>query len=154
MKFYTRAFLVFLGSLSLNACVHNYEYTGLKINSEDYNTILKNKMSQDQLTEFVGSPTFISELGGHTWYYVYTVTDKVAFFRPELVDEEVVAIKFKEDGSFVKMEKYNHADISKFSYSEDSTPTLGTESNPLQQILRNIQKYSVPSLSKKKAPGA
>ena len=154
MKLYTRTFFLLLISACLASCVSNYEYTGLKVSPDDYNKINKSRMSKDELVEFVGSPTFSSDLGGDTWYYVYTVTDKVAFFRPQLVDEEVVAIRFKEDGSFQDIKKYTHEDISKFAYSNETTPTLGTDTNPFQQIVRNIQKYSVPSFSKKRSPGS
>ena len=153
MNLYFRVISSLLLLACISSCVSNYEYTGLKISPEDFDKIKKSKMSQNDLIEFVGSPTFSSELGGNTWYYVYTITDKVAFFRPTLVDEEVVAIKFKDDGSFLDLKKYTQDDINKISFSDESTPTLGTETNPMQQILRNIQKYSVPSLSKKRSPG-
>jgi outer membrane protein assembly factor BamE (lipoprotein component of BamABCDE complex) len=154
MKLYTRTLFLLLMSACVSSCVNNYEYTGLKISQEDYNKISNSKMSKDELVEFVGSPTFSSDLGGDTWYYVYTITDRVAFFRPELVDEEVIAVKFKDDGSFSSIKKYTHEDINKFAFSQDSTPTLGTDTNPLQQIVKNIQKYSVPTFSKKRMPGS
>lgn len=154
MKLYTKILFLFFISACLSSCVSNYEYTGIKVSPEDYTKISKNRMSKDELLEFVGSPTFNSDLGGETWYYVYTVTDKVAFFRPELIDEEVVVIKFTKDGAFSSIKKYSHEDIEKFAFSQEYTPTLGTDTNPFQQIVRNIQKYSVPAFSKKRNPGS
>jgi len=153
MNLYFRVTSALLLSACLSSCVSNYEYTGLKISSENFDKIKKSRMSQQDLIEFVGSPTFSSELGGNTWYYVHTVTDKVAFFRPVLVDEEVIAIKFNTDGSFANIKKYTQDDINNFSFSDESTPTLGTEANPIQQVMKNIQKYSVPSFTKKTQPG-
>jgi len=153
MNLLTRIFLSVFIICLLGSCVNNYEYTGLKLNTEDIEKIKKEKMNQEQIANFIGSPTFSSDLGSNTWYYVYSTTNKVAFFRPVIVDEEIVAIGFNGNGGFANLKVYNKDDINKISFSEDSTPTHGTKTNPVQQILKNIQKYSVPNFSKKKPGG-
>jgi outer membrane protein assembly factor BamE (lipoprotein component of BamABCDE complex) len=153
MRISVRKLLFILSLLVLTSCVNNYKYIGLKVSKEDIEHIKSKKLSDEQVADLIGSPTISSDVGGRVWYYVYNVTDKVAFFRPKLVDEEIIEIKFDQGGHFLSLKVYDSSAIKAIGEIEETTPTHGTKSNPVQQIIRNIQKYSVPNFGRKKPGG-
>ena len=153
MRRSVRITILLLALSILTSCVNNFNYSGLKVNEDDIKIIKKSKYDMGQVATLLGAPTLSSQLGNETWFYIYSVTNKVAFFKPELVDEEIVAIEFTKNGKFMSLAHYDKEAIMDLATVSDTTPTFGTKANPVQQILRNIQKYSVPNLSPRKKSG-
>lgn len=86
----------------------------------------------------LGTPTFTSQFGRETWYYISSTTSQKPFTTPKIRQHLVLAIQFEPSGSvasakFSGMEKVVH-----LSPDGDSTPTLGRERGFLQDLFGNI----------------
>lgn len=93
--------------------------------------------TQDSVRQRFGSPSTTAVFDLTTWYYVSQVQEQRAFFRPEITERQVMAVRF--DGQTVAgVEKYGIERGRVISYANETTPTRGRELGLLEQIFGNI----------------
>lgn len=90
----------------------------------------------------LGTPSATSLFGGETWYYISNDITQVAFLAPEEVDRQVVAIRFGDDGRIAEITRLTQADGQDVAISSRETPTRGTETTVLQELLGNIGRFT------------
>lgn len=96
---------------------------------------------QDVLNQF-GSPSSVSGFEDSTWYYISTTTEKHAFMKPEIAQQNVVAIEFDESGKVGKVKRYTMKDGKRIDFAEDQTPTEGHSMGVLEQLLGNLGRFN------------
>lgn len=95
--------------------------------------------TRSTLLASLGSPTAVSTFDPNTWYYVTQVTDKVAYFKPQLKSRTVVAITFDHDSEKVtKVKALSLSDGYEVAFDPRSTPTRGRELSVIEQLLGTI----------------
>lgn len=99
-------------------------------------------MAKEQLIEAFGSPTSRSSFGPETWYYMQMNKQSVAFLRPEITDQKVVAISFDSVGHVEQVKHYALADRQNVAIVEDQTHTEGHSIGFLEQALGNIGRFN------------
>ena len=85
----------------------------------------------------LGRPTFESQYGQKTWYYVSSTTGRKPFVRPRIREHSVLAVKFDEAG----MDQ-----VAFLSPDGDATPTLGRERSFLEDLFGNIGAVTQPGV--------
>lgn len=134
------------------SCVNNLDAVGYKIEQSEIDTIKKNKYSKEQIAAMLGSPTLTSDVGSDSWFYVFYIRNKVAFYYPEVEDIQIVEFDFDKNGVIASIEEFSKDTLHKIKMDSEQTPTKGTSMNPLYHILQNIQKHSIPVPIQKKKP--
>ncbi len=86
----------------------------------------------------LGRPTFTSQFGEPTWYYVSSTTGRKPFVRPQIVQHQVLAITFDGAGNVVSSERSGIDAVAYLSPDSDKTPTLGRERGFLEDLFGNI----------------
>lgn len=86
----------------------------------------------------LGRPTFASQYGEPTWYYVSSVTGRKPFVRPRIKTHGVLAVKFDEAGNVTAVERSGIEDVVFLRPEGDKTPTLGRERGFLEDLFGNI----------------
>ena len=94
------------------------------------------------VTRILGSPSSIAEFNTDTWYYISQKTKTVAFFKPDLVDQEVLAIDFGKDGMVQDIRRRNLADRVAVTPNPNATPAPGREFTFWEQLIGNFGKFS------------
>src|SRR5665213_17903 len=94
------------------------------------------------VTQLLGSPSSVATFDGNTWYYISQKTRPVAFFSPELVDQEVVAIDFDKDGVVSDLRHRTMADGEAILPNPNATPAPGREFSLLEQLIGNFGKFN------------
>ena len=92
--FSTAAALMMLG-----ACSNEYFIqTEGNMPTKDDIMQVKRGMPQSEVRKIMGSPSVISSLDHRTWIYMNSTMERMAFFKPEELDRNVVAIEFNHGG--------------------------------------------------------
>ncbi len=94
------------------------------------------------IADILGTPTATGTFDPNTWYYIGQRTEKVAFYPPEIVDRQVLAMHFDGNGVLQKMEKLDASAGQDISFVERTTPTAGKDLSFLEQMVGNVGRFS------------
>ncbi|MEZ5688416.1 MAG: outer membrane protein assembly factor BamE [Caenibius sp.] len=86
----------------------------------------------------LGRPTFKSEYGEPTWYYVSSTTRRAPFARPRIKEHSVFAVNFDSAGRVISTGTTGMEQVAKIDPDGHKTPTLGRERTFLEDLFGNI----------------
>ncbi len=109
--------------------------------------------NQDSVAATLGRPSFTSQFGDQTWYYVSSVTGRKPFVRPRIRQHSVLAVKFDGSGNVVATERSGLDKVVFLSPEGDETPTLGRERGFLEDLFGNIGTVGAPGAGGGAGPG-
>jgi outer membrane protein assembly factor BamE (lipoprotein component of BamABCDE complex) len=93
--------------------------------------------SREQVLLSLGTPSTTATFDGEVFYYISQKrTRYVAFMKPKLVDQTILAIYFDKDGVVTQRANYTLKDGKVFDTISRTTPTGGRDITFLQQILQ------------------
>jgi len=101
----------------------------------------------------LGRPSFISQFGSPTWYYVSSFTKQAPFSRPEIYQHAVLAVSFDQAGNVIEARRTGVEDVARISPDGAETPTLGRERTFLQDLFGNIGQVGAAGAGGAGAPG-
>lgn len=99
-------------------------------------------VSRIDVAEILGSPSTISTFDNDTWYYITQKTQNFAFFKPEIVDQEVLVVRFDDQDMVSEVNRYTIEDGLIVDPVSRKTPTVGNELTLLQQLFGNIGRFT------------
>ena len=102
--------------------------------------------NERSVTGTLGRPTFESQYGEKTWYYVSSTTGRKPFVRPRIREHSVLAVKFDAAGNVVSAERTGMDQVVYLRPDGDETPTLGRERGFLEDLFGNIGAVGQPGL--------
>ena len=103
---------------------------------------VKNGSSAEQVLVLLGTPSTTSTVGGDAWYYISQRTSRsFAFLPAKLVDQRIVAVYFDKSKKVTRPANYGLDDGKVVDFSSRSTPTSGTESSFLKNMMLNLAKF-------------
>src|SRR5262245_19274947 len=85
-------------ALAVAACTPRIDQRGNKPDEEQVVLINPGVDDKTRVAELIGTPSTISTFDDRTWYYISKRTETTAFFDPDVVDQEILAISFDEQG--------------------------------------------------------
>ena len=92
----------------------------------------------------LGRPSFTSQYGEPTWYYVSSITGRRPFVRPRIRTHGVLAVKFDAAGNVASVERSGVDKVVYLQPDADKTPTLGRERGFLEDLFGNIGQVGAP----------
>lgn len=92
----------------------------------------------------LGRPSFTSEFGQPTWYYVSSIAHRRPFGRPTIREHQVLAVSFDPAGNVVEAQTSGLDKVVYLSPDGDSTPTLGRERSFFEDLFGNIGAVGAP----------
>lgn len=111
----------------------------------------------ESVRRMLGSPTttatFKRQGDGNAWYYVSTLTEQFAFFRPSVVERSIVAVYFDNKRIVTDIRRYGMEDSRVVDLVTRETPTSGKELSLLAQLFGNIGRYNPAGGGGGQAPG-
>lgn len=132
-------------ALSLSACSPNVETRGHVAEPDWKQQITVGAATRDQVFDLFGSPSTTSSFGTETWYYVTTKRESFAFFKPEIADQDVIAITFDSAGVVSNIEEVGKdAMRDDVEFSSRKTPTEGHSMTFIEQLLGNAGRFNRP----------
>lgn len=100
----------------------------------------------------LGHPSFESQFGNPTWYYVSSVTERRPFGQPRIGTHSVLAVKFDAAGNVAAVDRTGIDQVVFLSPDGDETPTLGRERSFFEDLFGNIGAVGAPGAAQPGGP--
>ncbi|NJL50316.1 MAG: outer membrane protein assembly factor BamE [Blastochloris sp.] len=92
--------------------------------------------TQEQVLIVLGTPSTVATLNGEVFYYISQTSKQVAFLKPKIVDQRVLAVYFEPKTRRVtRVANYGLQDGKVFDFIGRTTSAGGEELSFLRQIL-------------------
>jgi outer membrane protein assembly factor BamE (lipoprotein component of BamABCDE complex) len=101
----------------------------------------------------LGHPSFQSQFGQPTWYYVSSINERKPFARPRIGAHSVLAVEFDAAGNVASVERSGIDKVAFISPDGDKTPTLGRERSFFEDLFGNIGAVGAPGAGAPGGPG-
>lgn len=121
-----------------SGCTSIQERRGYLADTLLYSGIREGIDNQRSVEATLGRPTFTSQYGEPTWYYVSSTTGLRPFGSPRIQEQAVMAVRFDTAGNVASVERSGLDRVVYLSPEGDETPTLGRERGFLEDLFGNI----------------
>ncbi len=128
--------------VAASACAPNVATRGNLPDPDKLAEIVPGEATRDDVATLLGSPLSAATFGEEIWYYIAARIETVAFNEPEVIDQQVVAIRFSEDGLVTAIDTYGLDDARAVEIVDRVTATSGKEVKILQQLLGNVGRFA------------
>lgn len=130
---------------------HTHGYTPRATELEE---VRAGRDTRDTVQEKLGRPSTVGAFDDNDWYYISMRTETLAFYAPEVVEQNVVTISFDDTGVVTGVNSYGIEDGRVIDLVTRTTPTSGRKLTVLQQIFGNLGRFGNDDLLGDNATGA
>lgn len=146
MKLKAKKLLAIVGTtlvaVSMTACSPTTNVRGFVPDERLVGAIRPGVDNRSSVRAVLGTPSVPGVFGDDRWYYVSRTTEQLAFFDPEVLDQQVVAISFDDAGNVAAVDRIGLDAARNINPVGDTTPTRGRELGFWEQIFGNIGRFS------------
>lgn len=129
-------------ALSMTACSPTTNVRGFVLDERLVGAIRPGVDNRSSVRAVLGTPSVPGMFGEGRWYYVSRTTEQLAFFDPEVLDQQVVAISFDDAGNVTAVDRIGLDAARNIKPVGETTPTRGRELGFWEQIFGNIGRFS------------
>ncbi len=129
-------------ALLVAACSGNVNVHGNLPDPELVAEIEPGSYGQRDVAGLLGSPSTISTFGDSRWYYVGQRVSTFAFFKPKVLERNILVVSFDDNGRVADTRTYTLADSRDIDPVDRITPTEGRDLTIVQQLLGNFGRFS------------
>ncbi|MEE9271674.1 MAG: outer membrane protein assembly factor BamE [Robiginitomaculum sp.] len=136
-------------ALSLSACnpvLRNHGY--LASDGKKPQEVKAKTDTKASVLARLGSPSVKSTFDEHTWYYLSSVRERLAYLRPVTSERTITAITFNDDGSVEKVAEYGIENGQYVNYANRETPTRGRQLSILEQLYGTLGRLPAQQIGK------
>ena len=108
--------------------------------------------NKDSIETRLGTPSTTANFDTTTWYYMSAEERNFLFYRPQVMKQEVVAIKFDKDDLVSSIEHYDLKDAKTVTPVARETPTRGKQLTFMQQMFGNFGRISASDTGTPETP--
>ncbi len=126
----------------LSGCAGEVDTHGDMVQNERLSQIVPQVHRRDDVLAILGSPSTVSLLDGEAWYYIGDRRETLAFFKPEVLEREMVVVSFDPSGSVVSVDRTIAEDAPAIEVVERETPTNGSNLTMVEQFLGNLGRFN------------
>jgi outer membrane protein assembly factor BamE (lipoprotein component of BamABCDE complex) len=143
-----RSFLLVIFIL-LSGC-QSIDVRGQFVSDNAIEEINSRKLTQDEIIDLIGTPTYIPEYSHNTWYYIQRSLAKRAWFEPKVVEQRIVKISFNDNRKLLGASLLQDIHNENVNIESKYTKAHGTEQGSLQKFVKNIGRFNKTTDGKKK----
>jgi outer membrane protein assembly factor BamE (lipoprotein component of BamABCDE complex) len=136
--------LMAAAALAAGGCTSIRENRGFIVDPTLTASIAPGVDNQRSVQATLGQPSFQSQFGEPTWYYVSSVTERRPFSSPRIGVHQVLAVQFDGAGNVASVERSGLDKVVYLSPDSDETPTLGRERSFFEDLFGNIGAVGAP----------
>ena len=128
---------------ALAACTPEKDLHGMLPDKELIAEIKPGQTRQEDVTRILGTPSTVATFDKETWYYIGEKTETVAFFKPDILEQKVLVVRFTKDGVVDDVEQVDtKKDGKPVTPVARETPTKGKELTLIQQLVGNVGRFN------------
>jgi outer membrane protein assembly factor BamE (lipoprotein component of BamABCDE complex) len=117
---------------------------GYRVDPEMMAQVEPGRTTREEVLQLLGSPSSIATFDQSTWYYITQRTERMSFYQDEVVAQDVVAIRFDDQGRVSEIGARGMDDAREVTLVERETPTSGNELSAIEQFIGNIGRFNLP----------
>lgn len=144
-KVWGLAALVGLAALA-SGCASIRDHRGYLVDQALVDSVQPGVDNVQSVERSLGRPTFVSQFGDKTWYYVAVETRQRAFQRPRTRWQTILRVRFDPQGNVVAVNKAGAEDVVYLDPEGKKTPTLGKNRGFLEDLFGNIGSVGAPGM--------
>ena len=122
----------------ITSCVNKKIVNGQLPDGEMLSKLRLNEDNKQVIDQLLGSPSFKGEFGDNSYYYFSTISDKIAFLEPDLIEQKIIQLKFDNKNILSKVYLFEKNDSKEILMSSNFTKTTGREISILEQMISNF----------------
>jgi len=126
----------------LAACSPTIDQRGNLPDADNVLAIQPGVSTKDDVYNLLGTASTIATFSDKTWYYISKRTETVAFFSPDVVDQQVLVVKFDDTDVVQQVALLGMDDANDIEMVDRETPTYGQRLTIIQQLLGNIGRFT------------
>ena len=136
--------LIGAAALALTDCNPNVQTRGHVKDANWEEAMQPGTTTREDVLASFGSPSTRSSFGPEVWYYITTRRENFAFFKPEIADQDVLAVTFSQSGTVEAVQHVGKEGLKDIEYSSRETPTEGQEYGLAEQFIGNLGRFNSP----------
>jgi outer membrane protein assembly factor BamE (lipoprotein component of BamABCDE complex) len=126
----------------LGACVSSLDQRGNLPEPDKLAEIHPGTTTREEVAKILGNPSSTGIFDSKNWYYISRRTKQVAFFDPDVLDQQVYVVNFDDKGVVRGVDHKDLKDGREIEPAPGATPAPGRELTFVEQILGNIGRFS------------
>ena len=146
------ASLAAVAALAAGGCSSIRESRGFIADAALTSSIAPGVDNKRSVSASLGQPSFESQFGTPTWYYVSSITERRPFGSPRIGEHSVIAVQFDAAGNVASVERTGLEKVVYLSPDGDETPTLGRERSFFEDLFGNIGAVGAPGAAQPGGP--
>jgi Small protein A (tmRNA-binding) len=138
MKVFTRIAIGGAMVAALAGCSSIKDHRGYLVDQALIDSVQPGIDNRASVERTLGRPTFASQFGEKSWYYVSINTRQAAFTRPRPYEETVLKVDFTPDGTVANVQRTGIEKSVRLDPNGKKTPTLGRDRSFFEDLFGNI----------------
>jgi outer membrane protein assembly factor BamE (lipoprotein component of BamABCDE complex) len=126
----------------LSGCAGDINQRGNLPPPDDLAQIHPGKTTKDEVAKILGTPSSVGVFDDNDWYYISRRTKQVAFFDPDVLDQQVYIVDFNPDGVVQAVEHKTLRNGQDITPVARTTPAPGKHLTFIEQIIGNLGKFN------------
>ena len=119
---------------------------GNHIDEDEFSQLVPGTTTRNDVSALLGSPTQKALFDDNIWIYISLVTRPQIAATNRILDQEVVALTFDQAGVLRGIDRKTKDDSQPVTVVARTTPSPGSESSFLQQLLGNVGRFATGSV--------
>ena len=136
--------------LATGGCASIRENRGFIVDQTLTSSIQPGIDNKQSVQGTLGHPSFESQFGQPTWYYVSSRTERRPFVTPKIAEHSVLAVRFDPAGNVASVDRTGLDKVVYLSPDGDKTATVGRNRGFFEDLFGNIGAVGAPGVG---APG-
>ena len=134
--------LAFILVLSTTSCAKDWfaSYNGNMPSNERIDKIQLGQSKEDVFSN-LGAPSNVVSLDRNVWIYMSAEVKRIAFFKPEEIQRDILIIRFNEENKVEEIQRLNRENGKTVAVSTDETQTLGNTPGFFERYFGGVGTY-------------
>jgi outer membrane protein assembly factor BamE (lipoprotein component of BamABCDE complex) len=135
-------FGVISGMALVAGCATGVEQRGNLPSQDKIAEVHPGSTTKDEVIKILGSPSSVGIFNDKCWYYISRRTGQIAFFDPNVLDQQVYIVNFDDQGVVTAVDHKGLEDGKEIIPVARATPAPGRELSFLEQVIGNLGKFN------------
>ena len=133
-------------ALLASGCASIRDHRGYLIDTALIDSVLAGVDNRTSVERALGRPTFVSQFGEPSWYYVSQDTRQTAFKRPQTQGQTILRVRFDAAGNVAGVDRAGMERVARLDPDGHKTETLGRNRGFLEDLFGNIGSVGAPGV--------
>jgi outer membrane protein assembly factor BamE (lipoprotein component of BamABCDE complex) len=139
---------VFLAIMGVAGCAADVAQRGNLPAPEKLAELHPGSTTKDQVARLIGTPSSVGVFDDKAWYYISRRTKQIAFFDPDVLDQQVYILRFDDKGVLTAIDHRGPEDGKEIEPVARTTPAPGRELSFMEQLVGNLGRFNNSSPGK------